>query len=156
MCMCFENIKASKKSSELNDSFAAAQCLDALPPKRATTPSLSAVSRLPINEIGQTDDKKWQTVWNNDAGGLSVANWKRFNVPRKVTGDHMLAKEVQIKGQVRSGSSASNRSNSLSFNVGNSRPVSAMDRPTSSLDTIQSTLERLKDWCDQGLMDANE
>ena len=159
MCTCFENVKASKKSSELNDSFAAAQCMEALPPKRASTPALSSVPKLSINLSGQsghTEDKKWQTNFNSDASGLNVANWKKFNIPRKVGGDQTLAKEVKIKEQVRSGSSASIRSNSLSFNVGGSRPASALDRPASSLDTIQSTLERLKEWCDQGLMDAEE
>jgi hypothetical protein len=159
MCACFENIKASKKSSELNDSFAAATCMEALPPKRTSTPALSSVPKFAINTFGQSgipEDKKWQTNFNSDASGLNVANWKKFNVPRKVAGDQLLAKEVKIKEQVRSGSSASIRSNSLSINLGGSRPASAMDRPASSLDSIQSTLERLKEWCDQGLMDAEE
>ena len=154
MCNCFENVKAAKKNSELNDSFAAAR-IEQMPPKRATS-AMSQVSRLAIEAVEHDEGKKWQTTWNNDAGGTNVANWKKFSVPRKVSGDPMLAKDAQIKEQIRSSSSASNRSNSLTYNIANSRPLSAMDRPASSLDSIQSTLERLKEWCDQGLMDIDE
>ncbi len=165
LCACFENVQASKKSSELNDSFAASQSQDA-PQQRYWSPSTGSE---------QDDGHKWQTVWNNDARGLSVPNWKRFKVPRKVSGDHSVAKESQLKTQIRAGTAFGERSGGLTYNVMSSRPgsvlnrpasalsgsvlsrpQSALDRPASSLDSIQSTLERLKGWRDQGLMDIDE